>query len=96
MAAQTGIAGSTKIGSGCYVGGQVGIGGHITIGEKTQIGAQSGIISNTEANSKIMGSPAIPVNTFMRASIVIEKLPELYRMFNNIQKEIDSLKKQIQ
>ena len=52
-------------------GGQVGIGGHITIGKNSQIGAQSGIISNIKEGSEIIGSPAMPVKSFFKSSIII-------------------------
>ena len=95
MAAQVGIAGSAKLGEGCVLGGQVGIGGHITIGSHSQIGAQSGIISNTPEGSEVMGSPAYPVKNFFKSSIIIPKLPDMYRQLNALEKEIRELKKQL-
>ena len=95
MAAQVGIAGSTKIGESCVLGGQVGIGGHITIGKNTQIGAQSGIISNIQEGAEIMGSPAIPLKSFFKSSIITPKLPDMYRQINALEKEIAALKKQV-
>lgn len=92
MAAQVGVSGSTKIGKQCMFGGQVGLGGHITIGDNANIGAQSGIISNIEADAKILGAPAIPVKDFFRSSIIFPKLPEMYRQIAQLQKEIDALK----
>jgi UDP-3-O-[3-hydroxymyristoyl] glucosamine N-acyltransferase len=79
IAAQVGVAGSTKIGKNCMIGGQVGIGGHIKIGDHVSIGAQSGIISNIADGRSIMGSPAIDVKQFLRASIIFPKLPDIYR-----------------
>ena len=96
MAAQVGIAGSTKVGSNCMLGGQVGLGGHIKIGDNTNIGAQSGIISNISENSQIMGSPAIPLKNFMSSSIIIKKLPEMYKDLYRLQREVEELKKNIQ
>ena len=95
IAAQTGISGSTKVGKNCMIGGQVGLGGHITIGDNTGIGAQSGIISNIEGGRNILGSPAIEVKNFFRSSIVFQKLPELYRNYNQLQKEFENLKIEI-
>jgi UDP-3-O-[3-hydroxymyristoyl] glucosamine N-acyltransferase len=43
IAAQTGIAGSTKVGRNCMMGGQVGIAGHANIANGCKIAAQSGI-----------------------------------------------------
>ncbi|WP_298653908.1 UDP-3-O-(3-hydroxymyristoyl)glucosamine N-acyltransferase [uncultured Proteiniphilum sp.] len=95
MAAQVGIAGSTKIGENCVFGGQVGIGGHITIGKNSRIGAQSGIISNTEEGSEVIGSPAMPVKSFFRSSILLPKLPDMYRQLNALEKELLELKKKL-
>lgn len=92
MAAQVGIAGSTKIGDYCVLGGQVGIGGHISIGNKVQVGAQSGIISNIKEGAEIMGTPAIPVKSFFRSSIIVPKLPDMYKQLSALQKEVQSLK----
>jgi UDP-3-O-[3-hydroxymyristoyl] glucosamine N-acyltransferase len=95
IAAQTGVAGSTRIGENCVLGGQVGIGGHITIGKHSQIGAQSGIISNTKEGSEIMGSPAYPVKNFFKSSVIIPRLPDMYRQLNVLEKEIAELKKNL-
>lgn len=95
MAAQAGVAGSTKIEESCVLGGQVGIGGHITIGKNSQIGAQSGIISNTKEGSEIMGSPAYSVKNYFKSSIIIPKLPEMYRKLNAIEKELIELRKNL-
>ncbi|MEG2514507.1 MAG: UDP-3-O-(3-hydroxymyristoyl)glucosamine N-acyltransferase, partial [Bacteroidaceae bacterium] len=95
MAAQTGIAGSSKIGEWCMFGGQVGIGGHIKIGDHVNIGAQSGLVGNVKANSNIMGTPAFDVKQYFKSSVVNKKLPELYAVVNNLQKELEELKKQL-
>jgi UDP-3-O-[3-hydroxymyristoyl] glucosamine N-acyltransferase len=93
MASQVGIAGSTKVGSNCMFGGQVGLSGHLNIGDNTQLGAQSGVISNIKAGAQLMGTPAIPIKNYMRSSIIFEKLPEIYRTINQLQKEVEDLKK---
>lgn len=92
MAAQVGVSGSTKIGKHCMFGGQVGLGGHITVGDNANIGAQSGIISNVDADAKILGAPAIPVRDFFRSSVIFSKLPDMYRQLDKLQKELDQLK----
>lgn len=96
MAAQVGIAGSTKVGESCVLGGQVGIGGHITIGSRSQIGAQSGIISNIKEDSELMGSPAYPLKNFFKSSIIVPKLPDMYRQINSLERELNELKKQLE
>lgn len=86
LAAQTGIAGSTKIGKNCVAGGQAGFGGHIKIGDNVSVGAQSGIISNVKDGRRIIGSPAIDVNKFLRSSIIFPKLPEIYTQLGKLEK----------
>ena len=93
MAAQTGIAGSTKIGDNCLLGGQVGVIGHLQIGDQVQIGAQSGIMKNVQENARMMGSPAITLRDHLRSIVIIEKLPELYKTINILEREIKELKK---
>lgn len=95
MASQVGIAGSTKVGQWCMFGGQVGLAGHIKVGDKVNIGAQSGIPSDVKANSTIMGTPAFEAKGYFKSATVFKKLPDIYTTLNNLQKEIDELKKQL-
>ncbi len=94
VAAQTGISGSTKIGENCIIGGQVGIVGHINIVKGTQIQAQSGVSrSITDEGKKWMGSPAMPYTNHMRSQIVINRLPDLEKRINELEKIIIELRK---
>ena len=95
IAAQTGISGSTKVGKNCMFAGQVGLGGHITVGDNVTIGAQSGSISNIESGRTVMGYLAIDLKNFLRSNIIYSKLPDIYRSHNQIEKDIESLKKEI-
>lgn len=95
MAAQVGISGSTKIGRNCVFGGQVGLGGHIKIGDNVSLGAQSGGISDIESGKSLLGSPPIEVRNFFRSSIIFQKLPDMYRTLNQLQKELEALKNEL-
>lgn len=95
MAAQVGIAGSVKVGEWCMFGGQVGIAGHAKIGERANIGAQAGIAGNIKPGVTILGSPAFEAKQFFKSSIVYKRLPEMYTELNNLRKELDELKKQL-
>ncbi|MDR1610902.1 MAG: UDP-3-O-(3-hydroxymyristoyl)glucosamine N-acyltransferase, partial [Candidatus Symbiothrix sp.] len=95
IAAQTGISGSTKIGKSCMLGGQIGLAGHIKIGDNVSIGAQSGIIGNIESGKSVIGTPAFDVKNFFRSSIIFQKLPEIYKTTGQLQKEIETLKKEL-
>ncbi|NDV65952.1 UDP-3-O-(3-hydroxymyristoyl)glucosamine N-acyltransferase [Bacteroides sp. 224] len=95
MAAQVGISGSTKVGEWCMIGGQAGLSGHITIGDKVGIGAQSGIKSSVKDGSQIIGSPAIEIKQWFKASTVFKHLPDMYLEMSKLRKELDELKKQL-
>lgn len=96
MSAQVGIAGSTKVGEWCMFGGQVGIAGHATIANRTQAGAQAGIANSIKKEgATIQGTPAIDFNNFWRSSVIFKNLPELSTTVNQLKKEIEELKKQL-
>lgn len=96
MASQVGVAGSTKIGEWCMFGGQVGLAGHIKVGDHINIGAQSGIASTVKGNNRnIMGSPAIDAKQFFKCSAVYKNLPDMFLTVNQLQKEIEELKTQL-
>ena len=44
--AQTGIAGTSRVGRNCFLAGQVGIADHVTIGDRVKVGSKSGIDKN--------------------------------------------------
>jgi UDP-3-O-[3-hydroxymyristoyl] glucosamine N-acyltransferase len=95
MAAQCGVAGSTKIGSWCMVGGQAGISGHIKIGNQVKVGGHSGVTNNVQDGKAVMGYPSFEHTQFARATVVFKKLPEIYREMDALKKEIESLKQQL-
>ncbi|MCR4853806.1 MAG: UDP-3-O-(3-hydroxymyristoyl)glucosamine N-acyltransferase [Prevotella sp.] len=92
MSAQVGIAGSTKIGAWCMVGGQAGFSGHIKIGDKTFIGAQSGINRDLKGDQTVIGSPAMEPRGYFRSSVIFQKLPDMYKQLDALQKEVEKLK----
>ncbi|MDR1552240.1 MAG: UDP-3-O-(3-hydroxymyristoyl)glucosamine N-acyltransferase [Prevotellaceae bacterium] len=95
IAAQAGIAGSSKTGKQCVIGGQVGIVGHINIADGTQIGAQSGVSKNTVANATIAGSPAVDYAKNQRNIAVYRTLPQMRDEIQTLKKELEELKKKI-
>jgi len=96
MSAQSGMAGSTKIGAWCMVGGQAGFSGHIAIADKTFVGAQSGVISNTKGNGEqLIGAPAVNPKMYFKARALDAKLPEMYRELAQLRREVEELKKQL-
>lgn len=93
MSAQVGVAGSTKVGQWCMFGGQVGVSGHITIGDRVLLGAQSGAPGSIKSDQTLIGTPPMPKITFFKSQALLRKLPEMYRQINDLQKEVEELKK---
>ena len=95
MAAQVGVAGSTKVGEWCMFGGQTGIAGHINIGNKVSLGAQSGVPSSIKDGSQLIGTPPMELKQYFKASIAQRSLPDMLSEIRQLRKELNELKKQI-
>ena len=95
MAAQTGVAGSTKVGEWCMFGGQVGVAGHIHIGDRVVFGAQSGVPSSVKSDQRLIGAPPMEEKPFFKSSAIFRKLPDMYFELNALRKELNELKKQL-
>jgi UDP-3-O-[3-hydroxymyristoyl] glucosamine N-acyltransferase len=91
LAAQTGVAGSTRIGRYVVMGGQVGIGDHLTVGDGAQLAAQAGIIADVAAGERLWGMPARPVVQAKRIAIAAVELPELLRRVRAIDRRLRRL-----
>ena len=79
LAAQTGVSGSSTIGTGVIVGGQVGIADHCTLENGSIIGAQAGIPTGKTIRTGqiVWGTPARPLEKFKQQYAWFARLPEL-------------------
>ncbi|MEM7371227.1 MAG: UDP-3-O-(3-hydroxymyristoyl)glucosamine N-acyltransferase [Bacteroidota bacterium] len=93
IAAQAGIAGSSKLGAYCMIGGQVGIVGHLEIADQTRIDAQSGVNrSIKQSGQAFRGSPIQAFRQQLKSEVLFRKLTELSQQIHNLQTEISLLK----
>ena len=74
LAGQVGISGSTRLDDFVVVGGQGGLAGHLRIGSGARIAAKSGLMRDVVAGETVCGSPAVPLNEFMRQTAVLKRL----------------------
>ena len=93
IAAQSGLAGSAKMGEWCVIAGQVGISGHLSIGNHVTLGPQSGIISSIPDGKTMMGSLPMEDKSFFKVQAIMRRLPDMYRELNALRKELNELKK---
>lgn len=87
LCSQVGISGSTKVEDYVILGGQVGVGGHITIGKGAKAGGQTGISANVDPGSYLNGTPAIPYMLERRLQILHQRLPELFKRLDALEKK---------
>ncbi len=92
--AQTGIAGTSKVGRNCFLAGQVGIADHVVIGDRVQVGSKSGIDKNVPDGEIRFGYPALPGMQYHRSAAVFKTLPDLARQVRELGKQLAELKKQ--
>ena len=95
LAAQVGVAGSTRIGKGVWVGGQVGFAGHMEVGDKAVITAQSGSSHDIPPGAVMSGSPAFENANWLRSDAAFAKLPNLVRKLRDLEREVADLKKRL-
>lgn len=74
LVAQVGIAGSTTLGNHVIAAGQAGIVGHLKIGNGVKIGAQSGVMKDIKDGETVGGSPAVPMQDFLRQAVMLSKI----------------------
>lgn len=87
LCAQVGISGSTTLEDYVILGGQAGVGGHITLGKGTKAGGQTGIGSDTEPGSYLNGTPAIPYMLERRLQVLHQRLPDLFKRVEVLEKK---------
>jgi UDP-3-O-[3-hydroxymyristoyl] glucosamine N-acyltransferase len=96
LAAQVGMAGGGKTGSWVILGGQAGVANQTEIGDRVQAGAKAGLHGTIAPGSIMMGSPASPYKTFLKASAVYNRLPEMHQTLRQLQQQMADLQQQIQ
>jgi UDP-3-O-[3-hydroxymyristoyl] glucosamine N-acyltransferase len=92
LAAQAGLAGSTRLGKGVWVGGQAGFAGHLEVGDKAIVTAQSGTSHDIAPGAVVSGSPAFENASWLRSTAAFAKLPELLRKIRRLEDEMERLK----
>lgn len=87
IAAQTGIAGSSKTGKHVMLGGQVGIVGHVELADHVLVATRGGVSKSLKAG-KYRGSPAIPISEFHRQEVHVRKLEEYVQRLKGLEKKL--------
>ncbi len=87
FAAQVGIGGKTIIGNNVVLYGQVGVAQNVEIGDGAIVLAKSGISKSLEGGKTYFGIPAEEVKVKYKELAALRRLPDMYKSFNNNEKE---------
>jgi UDP-3-O-[3-hydroxymyristoyl] glucosamine N-acyltransferase len=87
LCAQAGLAGSSVVGSKAILAGQTGVAGHCELGDGVILTAQSGVSHDVPAGKMISGSPAFDNRVWLRAVAVFQRLPELLKRLDRLEKD---------
>lgn len=94
IAAQTGIAGSSKTGKYVMFGGQVGVVGHVEVADEVMVATRGGV-SKSLKKGKYRGSPAMPIQDYNRQEVHVRKLEEYVARIKDLQKQVETLETQL-
>lgn len=94
LVAQVGISGSTRLGKGVVLGGQVGVAGHLEIGDGAKVGAKSGVTGRVKPGEVVTGYPAIAHRLWLKVSVLLKRLPELFGRVEELEKRVGGGKSQ--
>ena len=89
IAAQAGIAGSSRIGDYVMIGGQVGVTGHVEIGDRNVIAAKAGVSKDLPPDGGVWWStPATPLREAKEQLAWIHRLGKLFARVKEIEKKL--------
>ncbi len=91
IVAQVGISGSVSIGSRVVLAGQVGVVGHLSIGEHTVVAARSVVTKDIPANSRVAGFPAMPHQTWLKATVSLPHLPDFRKQLKVLEERLEQM-----
>lgn len=92
MAAQVGIAGSTRVGQGVWFGGQAGAINNINIGDGARAAVASKILRDVPAGETVSGHPARPHREDMRRHAHLGRMDKLLDRVKALEAELEAVK----
>lgn len=90
LCAQAGLAGSSVVGNNAILAGQAGVAGHCALGDGVILTAQSGVSHDVPAGKMLSGSPAFDNRTWLRAVTIFQRLPELVKRLDRLEKRVNA------
>jgi UDP-3-O-[3-hydroxymyristoyl] glucosamine N-acyltransferase len=88
LCAQSGVAGSARIGDRSVLGGKAGVADNITIGPDVVLGGGSVALSNVPAGRIMLGYPAMPIESQIESYRALRRLPRILDRLRSRQKPV--------
>jgi UDP-3-O-[3-hydroxymyristoyl] glucosamine N-acyltransferase len=95
LAAQVGIAGSTRIEDDVMMAGQSGVVGHVTVGSRAKIGAKSAVLQSVDPGQFVTGNPAFEHAEWRKASVLFRGLPALKKRIDELERIVTQLESKL-
>jgi len=76
------------VGSNAILAGQAGVAGHCSLGDGVILTAQAGVSHDVPAGKMVSGSPAFDNRAWLRAVAVFQRLPELLKRLDRVEKKL--------
>jgi UDP-3-O-[3-hydroxymyristoyl] glucosamine N-acyltransferase len=90
LVAQSGIAGSSRLGRSVTLAAQAGVGGHITIGDGCIAAARAGVVQDLPEGSIVSGYPAMDHRQWLRVQQIVKDLPTLLKRIRDLERRLDA------
>jgi UDP-3-O-[3-hydroxymyristoyl] glucosamine N-acyltransferase len=91
VAAQSGIAGSSRLGRGAILGGQAGVADHVSVGDGAMLAAQCGVAQDVPAGAKLAGTWGRPLFQMRRIWVAQAELPDMVVQLRKLERRIAEL-----
>jgi len=92
LCGQVGLAGSTIVGDNCIFAGQSASSGHLKVGDGVIVTAQSGLPGDVEPGGIRSGSPAVDNRLWLKVTAALNRLPDLQKRVNQLERELEELR----
>ncbi|WP_392533027.1 UDP-3-O-(3-hydroxymyristoyl)glucosamine N-acyltransferase [Nostoc sp. C117] len=90
IAGQAGLSGGVKLGNRVILAGQAGIANKVKLGDGVTVSAQAGILSDVAPGEIVSGTPAMPHKTYLKASAIYRRLPDMYQLLKQLQRKFNN------
>jgi UDP-3-O-[3-hydroxymyristoyl] glucosamine N-acyltransferase len=90
LVAQSGIAGSSRLGASVTLAAQAGVSGHVTVGNNCIATARAGIGQDVPDGKIMSGYPAIEHRQWLRVQQIVKDLPKLLKRVRELERRLDA------